>query len=494
MLSRTLVALLPLLFSSLALSATFSVTNTNADGPGSLRQAILDANATAGPPHVIEFDDALTGSINPIGGVSDLPTLAVSMSIIGPGPDEATIDLGQHGPLTVGPGASAVTIAALSLTGGTAPRGGCLNNEFGAELVVTEMDFSFCLAVAAGSEDAEGGALYSAGPTEITDARFISNFALGGSTGSATGGAVKIDFPQGHLTVRNSEFIANGTSVDSEVSGIFSSGGAVAQFFGGLEITNSRFAFNAASEAGDGNKDASGGALSHLGDNISIRATTFASNTANGGGSAVRIFNGGGGINNSASLENVVFYDNRGNLGERLNNGAALSVGRSTLRLRNSTFFANSSGSGASSLFHSSDLDNLAISNNAFGKSADGTPSCRSVTSPDDGFTGAFNFFTDSSCDWLASAGTQHASLSLFAVGEDSTFSSPDVLPIMSSPLVDGGSPATSPSDFSVCAETDVTGALRPVDNNGDGALRCTSGAFEQLAADDLFADRFEAP
>jgi 3-dehydroshikimate dehydratase len=38
-----------------ARAATFSVTNTNDSGPGSLRQAILDSRATEGP-HVIEFD------------------------------------------------------------------------------------------------------------------------------------------------------------------------------------------------------------------------------------------------------------------------------------------------------------------------------------------------------------------------------------------------------------------------------------------------------
>ena len=33
---------------SAALAATYTVTNTNDSGPGSLRQAILDANAAAG--------------------------------------------------------------------------------------------------------------------------------------------------------------------------------------------------------------------------------------------------------------------------------------------------------------------------------------------------------------------------------------------------------------------------------------------------------------
>ena len=46
--------LLPLAASSLA-AATFTVTNTNDSGAGSLRQAITDANGSGGP-HTIAFD------------------------------------------------------------------------------------------------------------------------------------------------------------------------------------------------------------------------------------------------------------------------------------------------------------------------------------------------------------------------------------------------------------------------------------------------------
>ena len=485
----------PLFFlSSLALSATFTVTNTNTDGAGSLRQAIIDANAAAGPPHIVEFDSSLTGSITPVAGVSGLPALAVSMSIIGPDKGEVTINLDKDGPLTINAGVSLVSITGLAIAGGTAPRGGCLSNAFGAELVLTDMEFSFCVASATGALGAEGGAVFSTGPTEINSSRFTSNFALGGSNGPGLGGAVYVNPGQNQVSISNSEFVANATSIDSETGAIFSSGGAVYQQSGDLNISGSRFAFNAADESGDGNKDANGGAITHNGDEIIVRSTTFASNSANGAGSAVQIFNTGSGFNNNAFIENVVFYDNRGNLGGRQNNGAALSVGRSTLSLRNSTFFANSSTSGASSLFHSIDLDNLAISNNAFGQSADGSTSCRSVSNPDDVFAGSFNFFTDASCNWLASAGSQQTSLGLLLIGENSTFASPAILPVISSPLVDAGSTSTSQTDFSVCAETDFNAMIRPIDNNGDAESRCTAGAYEQVVEDELFSDQFIAP
>ena len=54
-------------------STTFTVTNTNDSGQGSLRQAILDANATAGTD-VIEFE--ISGSdVHTIAPTSQLPTI-----------------------------------------------------------------------------------------------------------------------------------------------------------------------------------------------------------------------------------------------------------------------------------------------------------------------------------------------------------------------------------------------------------------------------------
>ena len=45
-----------------AQAATFTVTNLDDSGPGSLRQAILDANGAAGAD-IVEFQAGLTGAI-----------------------------------------------------------------------------------------------------------------------------------------------------------------------------------------------------------------------------------------------------------------------------------------------------------------------------------------------------------------------------------------------------------------------------------------------
>src|SRR6185369_5159213 len=65
----------------LAAAATFTVTNTNDSGAGSLRQAILDANATAGFD-TVAFNIAGTGP-HTIAPSSALPDITETATIDG---------------------------------------------------------------------------------------------------------------------------------------------------------------------------------------------------------------------------------------------------------------------------------------------------------------------------------------------------------------------------------------------------------------------------
>ena len=69
--------------------ATFTVTNLNNSGPGSLRAAIASANATAPGPNLVNFASALTGTI-----VLTTGQIQISRSVLidGPGADNLTID------------------------------------------------------------------------------------------------------------------------------------------------------------------------------------------------------------------------------------------------------------------------------------------------------------------------------------------------------------------------------------------------------------------
>jgi hypothetical protein len=69
------------LAAALAPGATFTVTNTDDSGPGSLRQAILDANASAGFD-TIAFDIP-GGGVHTITPLSALPVISESVLIEG---------------------------------------------------------------------------------------------------------------------------------------------------------------------------------------------------------------------------------------------------------------------------------------------------------------------------------------------------------------------------------------------------------------------------
>ena len=70
--------------------AAFTVTSLDDAGPGTLREAITLANATAAADTI---DFAVTGVIH-IG--SQLPTITAPLTINGPGAELLTIDAGQR--------------------------------------------------------------------------------------------------------------------------------------------------------------------------------------------------------------------------------------------------------------------------------------------------------------------------------------------------------------------------------------------------------------
>jgi hypothetical protein len=94
-------------------STTFTVTNTNDSGAGSLRQAMLDANATTGAD-VINFNIAGTG-VHTITPATQLPTITSPVTINGysqPGAQPNTKAVGSD------------TVLKVVLSGRTAPSRG----------------------------------------------------------------------------------------------------------------------------------------------------------------------------------------------------------------------------------------------------------------------------------------------------------------------------------------------------------------------------------
>jgi predicted outer membrane repeat protein len=164
------VALLCLLVPAAAQATTFDVTNTNDSGDGSLRQAILDANATEG-----DDDIDATSVSGTIDLQSALPSLSESVDVTGPGPDQLTVrrdaggdyrifDIGQGVISTI----SGLTVADGSVSG----NGGGILNAGG--LTVQNS------VIAGNHAGGDGGGIY--GSVKLVASRVSGNSA-GGSGG-----------------------------------------------------------------------------------------------------------------------------------------------------------------------------------------------------------------------------------------------------------------------------------------------------------------------
>lgn len=102
-LARLAAPLTTLLLVPAAGAATFTVTHGNDGGPGSLRQAFLDANAAPAPPHQVVFaiptaDPSFDGQVFTLRPLSPLPELRGGITVDGTTQTAATGDSNPLGP------------------------------------------------------------------------------------------------------------------------------------------------------------------------------------------------------------------------------------------------------------------------------------------------------------------------------------------------------------------------------------------------------------
>jgi parallel beta-helix repeat protein len=160
---------------STADATTFTVSNTADAGAGSLRQAVIGANASIGPDDVV-FQSSVTGAIALTTGAIDISD---AVAISGPGPDALTVaGNGASRLFNVDVGSDPqVTIAGLRLTGGNAAGDGGAVRNYDALLTLDN-------TVVSGNRTAsEGGAVTAIyGGLTVTDSTITGNTA-GGSGG-----------------------------------------------------------------------------------------------------------------------------------------------------------------------------------------------------------------------------------------------------------------------------------------------------------------------
>ncbi len=311
---KLLFALLITLLPASMFGATYTVTNLDDAGPGSLRQAIIDANGNGGAD-IINFN---------VTGIIELSTGEMSITgavtINGPGIDDLTIDANYDSrAFSIGTG---VTVEINNMTimngreydmGGAILNSGNLTLSFvyfdycglggpfnpstsnyigGAilnesSLTVNNCTFDACYIAQNGDYEAAGGAIYNQGTLEVNNTLFDycditqigDETAFGGGIFNNSDGTTSINnstfdgcyvgqsydqasgggavFNQGSLSITNSTFVGNSvylfcwTNNSFNPLGVDVFGGAIYNHSGSINIFNSTFSENYV--AGEGN-------------------------------------------------------------------------------------------------------------------------------------------------------------------------------------------------------------------------------------------------
>ncbi len=213
-----------------AWGATIPVTNTTDSGPGSLRQAIITANAdNAGD--IINI--TATGTITLL---STLPAITANITITGPGANLLTVSGGNS--TTVGTIFTITTGVTASISGLTISNGNSSSSDQGGGILndgtLTVSNCTILGNSGTSSVNNEGGGITNFGTLTV------SSTSLSGNSAANGGGIFNGD--GNTLTVTNSTF--SGNSVTAKGGGIYNLVG------GTLTVSNSTISGNSGGEGG----------------------------------------------------------------------------------------------------------------------------------------------------------------------------------------------------------------------------------------------------
>ena len=327
-------------------AATITVTNTNDSGPGSLRQALTDAN----DGDTIQFDPALNGQTITL--TSGELVVADSITISGPGPNSLTVrpssgsffrvfDVMPSHSITIqgitisfgyAGGAQGggiyldehvtATIADCVLTNNfTSDIGGAIFIDgYGGGAMLTVLNSTITGNTAGTSNFGGSGAgIYNNRATlTIIDSTISNNTAwIGGISGGDGGGIANVN---GTLEISN-------TTIGSNLAGV--SGGGISGS-GTMTITNSTISGNVAGFTQPGETGLGGGILSS--GTLTVTNCTISGNSAHGstfkgGGVGGGIYNGNG----SADVGNSTLSDNHADVHGGSIYGGTFDIGNSIL-------------------------------------------------------------------------------------------------------------------------------------------------------------------
>ncbi|MCB1921848.1 MAG: right-handed parallel beta-helix repeat-containing protein, partial [Candidatus Competibacteraceae bacterium] len=275
---------------------TFTVTTLSNSGPGSLRQAILDANADLTTSHTITFQSGLTGTITLTDGKI---AIIGRMTITGPGASVLAVS-GNNASQVFDVSSLSATISGLTIKEGKSSYGGGINNN--GYLTLNQVTVSDNTATNSGggissggyltlnqvtvsnnaSDSGNGGGISLGGTATITNTVIDSN-----QTGGSYGGGI---YAGSTLTITNSTLSNNGS---------FGCGGGIYINSGSktVNITNSTLSGNVAHTNGGGICNSSG--------NVTVTNSTLTANLAIQYGGGISGFTSGFTLHNSIVAGNT---------------------------------------------------------------------------------------------------------------------------------------------------------------------------------------------
>lgn len=311
---------------------TYHVTSTFDTGPGTLRQAVLDANANPGAD-VVTIDLPTSYVLNLTSSITSTDTLTVQFNHV-----PVTLE-GPAAPIWTHTGGSTLTVHDADLVGTQSGVGGLHSD---GPVVVATSTFT----------DLTGGAIVADG-ADVTTSTFIGNGADNGgavwSTGDVTvdgstftdntadvGGAINTS---GSVHVTDATFAGNTSTAGLCSGGTCFGGGAI--MASAAVIDDSSFTANTAT--------ASGGALAVSGP-VTISDSAFTDNSGGGrGGGAIDQEGDGGATVNAMTISRSSFV---GNEATGDSSGGAINqvMPTAVVTIDNSTFAQNSTADGSAAV------------------------------------------------------------------------------------------------------------------------------------------------
>ena len=251
-------------------ATTITVMNTNDSGPGSLRQALSDANNG----DTIDFDSSLKGQAITLTSGQLLVNRSVTIS--GPGADNLTVDGNANGRVFYINLGNTVTIDGLTImNGSTSDFGGGIS--FGGGIYNDQATLTVSNCAISGNS---GGGIYNDG-TQGSPTLTVTNCTLSGNPG---GGITNDGFGGSPtLTVTNCTLSGNSSGDGGGITNLTDSGSAT------VTVTNSTLTGNSAS-GGWG-----GGIYNYAANADGVAAVTVSNSTLSGNSASQQ----GGGIYNT---------------------------------------------------------------------------------------------------------------------------------------------------------------------------------------------------